>query len=221
MVLLNLDSETMLLSQRTCKDWEMAINNSRSIQKKLFFIECTFEEAVWLGMVSTESLIDVCDYRDDDDDKEALYHSVINTHILKHVRSVRADSNFSNALKLSEKSLPDMISACRGKSSWERMLLTQPPWYTFVDAQYPIDTDPKRPYETSELDFGEFKILLTLRDVMDKVELDVMHKHNFAISWRDASFELGGEIMRWSNGESEAFTTDDLESLVVEDAWCG
>lgn len=50
-VLLNLDNRTLLLSQRTNKNFRNVINTSLKLQKKLFFIQPTIEDARSNGLI--------------------------------------------------------------------------------------------------------------------------------------------------------------------------
>lgn len=56
-ILLALDSQTLLLSQRTNKRFRDVIKASQRIQKKLYFIQPTFEEAIEYRLITNESLV--------------------------------------------------------------------------------------------------------------------------------------------------------------------
>lgn len=52
-ILVNVDMRTILLSQRVNKHWNNVISGSTKLQKKLFFIQPTIDDAVKLNLVSS------------------------------------------------------------------------------------------------------------------------------------------------------------------------
>ena len=57
LILINVDQRTLLLSQRVASKWRDVVQRNHDIQKKLFFIQPTFEEALQLGLVSPSSMV--------------------------------------------------------------------------------------------------------------------------------------------------------------------
>ena len=55
-ILVNLDFDTLLLLQRVNQKFRAVIGGSVPLQKKLFFVHCTFDEAKSLGMLDNEAM---------------------------------------------------------------------------------------------------------------------------------------------------------------------
>jgi hypothetical protein len=143
-VLLNLDARTLLLSQRVNRTFSNVIAGSIKLQKKLFFKPVdSFQEAIDLGIGCDHGIIGV----------EYIYETkrrgdfldnptFVNTLLIEPYNgnmSAYEFSNFCSWVKLhdpinedavAKKSL-DKEARAKGvsgnRSSWERMLLSQPP----------------------------------------------------------------------------------------------
>ncbi|KAK3699969.1 hypothetical protein LTR37_016213 [Vermiconidia calcicola] len=125
-ILLGLDFKTLLLAQRVSTKRRDLISRSQSCQKKLFFAPVEdFEEAVALDMVSKNALLLVEErYRCYIVTKES-HTTLLNTHILYYDK----DDQIYDwcTLRLRRALLRYTPSSRRGKSSWERVFLAQPP----------------------------------------------------------------------------------------------
>lgn len=71
-VLLGLENQTLLLSQRTNKKFRDVVKASSRLQKKLFFIQPTFEEVIDLGLIQ-----DTTEVVSTDPDSVALYNPLL------------------------------------------------------------------------------------------------------------------------------------------------
>ena len=186
--------KTLLLSQRVSVEWRNCIQASAKLQKKLFLLPITFEEALELNMPRDDSMI-----LSIGPGSTYLFNELLVSNV------AYAGGDDGGGFQLSEGVILDTVSAHRGISSWERMYLSASSgigmsFYRFEAQTYDIlAADSKDGFELSyredELEYEE----VTLRDLIDGLETYNLTEARSAIVWRLASFDFLDWAIRYSS----------------------
>ena len=203
MILKALEIRTLLLAQRVCRAWRQIISANSDLQKKLYLKPASYDEMIVLGISASDDVIirpaDAEKARSpwdsDNPDSEDLREWTVNPLVAERVDSTVIDNPF---IGLKADILPHTVSARRGKASWERMYICQPPkhfWNYEVVLGHCIDTEPDC-YETSKgtmqhemygktvcKDFQLELFGLPLRDIMDRIETDIEDDYHYTVWW--------------------------------------
>ena len=116
-VLLNLDSQTLISSQRVSKGFREVIQGSKWIQKKLFLLQPTFEESRTLGLVEDNTLvIGNCPYES----------SILNPLLFALGRD-RNIGKYNLVVKLASGIIDKGNPGKNGKESWRQMYALSAP----------------------------------------------------------------------------------------------
>ncbi|EME77237.1 uncharacterized protein MYCFIDRAFT_212669 [Pseudocercospora fijiensis CIRAD86] len=173
LILLNLDTRTLLLSQRVDRRWHHTIRNSKSLQKKLFLLPTnSFEEILDLGLLD-ESRAEKYNILDATSNRSKWLEQVVilNDLLFDTTREWKLrNCAFADPNRRSGKFIP----------SWQRMLLTQPPpstgrgdvMFWFEDA-----------HDNDEL----CENVNTMGDMMQTVYVKESSLDNFNVHWDSAA----------------------------------
>ncbi|KAK4902714.1 hypothetical protein LTR27_000653 [Elasticomyces elasticus] len=129
MILVSVDTKTLLLAQRVNRKWRAVISNNHQLQQKLFMRLATREEAIALGMVQLDArLLQVYNMETDPMD------------IVETVESYATAERFVLLNPLAADDRPDIFFAARlatgsrereaedhKSQSWQRIYATMPP----------------------------------------------------------------------------------------------
>lgn len=203
LILLNLDTRTLLLSQRVDRRWHYIIRHSKMLQKKLFLLPTnTFDEILELGLLDAAkseryNILDATSHRS----KQFLEHIVILNDLLFDttrewkLRNVafadpakRSGSN-SNSNNNSNNNHDHPHNTTNNNTntntmtfipSWQRMLLTQPPPSTGKgDVMFWFEDA----HDHDELCEG----VNTLGDMMQKIYVKEASLTGFDVDWKSAA----------------------------------
>lgn len=184
------------------------------LPKKLFLIPATFEEVVDMNSSEENGLIiawSLDNYNDAPFTPPLnLVHPFLTTLVDEDV------SDYPHHLKLADRILEDMISARRGKSSWENMYITQPPLEYILGSTKTSDrlTDLRDTSWCEEGTAHEFDFTYmqstSMRGFLDSVEESALYETGSANKWRELKVYLNGVVMsvqKWN--ESSGFLLPD------------
>ncbi|KAI5360605.1 Putative F-box-like domain superfamily protein [Septoria linicola] len=181
LILLNLDTRTLLLSQRVDRRWHYIIRHSKMLQKKLFLLPTnTFDEILELGLLDASkseryNILDATSHRS----KQFLEQVVILNDLLFDTTREWKLRNVAFADPEARQGTDSRVM--RFIPSWQRMLLTQPPpstgkgdvMFWFEDAN-----------GNDELCEG----VNTLGDMMQKIYVkNSARTDGFDVDWQSAS----------------------------------
>jgi hypothetical protein len=224
-VLLNLDGRTLLLSQRVNKTFSNVIAGSIKLQRKLFFKPVdSFQEAIDLGIGCDDGIIGIehiyeTKRRGDFLDKPTF----VNTLLIEPYNgnmSAYEFANFCSWVKLydsinedavAKKSLAKEARAkgiSRNHSSWERMLLSQPPLPSRLMVYTQAISSPRELEREDEDDYRwkirvvhskrmiEQSVPITLGRVVRKIGKVVHAKHGGQEpEWAMSELNIGCDVM--------------------------
>ena len=226
-ILLRLNFTTLLLAQRVDRRFQQIITSSSSLQKKLFLSPATLEKTGSLCMIEDNTM--VCmegDWNSLDDD-----FMIVNSHVLVVTGKRDQEEDLRTRSSLSPKILADTISARRGRSSWERMYVSQPPCnqlrvsFDFSKSPPegidPIGVHAKRlsPDPTFYTDFYPGR-LARFRDIMDGFEVTLLEHRGYAAIWTQPYFVLGWRLFdfeEWLELLAEISEDDEVDETTEED----
>ncbi|GIZ46008.1 hypothetical protein CKM354_000915100 [Cercospora kikuchii] len=174
LILLNLDTKTLLLSQRVDRRWHYIIRHSKMLQKKLFLLPTnSFDEILELGLLDASkseryNILDATSQRS----KQFLEQVVILNDLL-----------FDTTREWKLRSVAFADPATRSGTfipSWQRMLLTQPPPSTGRgDVMFWFEDS----HDNDELCEG----VNTLGDMMQKIYVKEASLPGFDVDWQSAA----------------------------------
>lgn len=199
-ILLFLDVRTLLLAQRVNTKWRDIITANKKLQKKLFFKAAEdFEEVLSLGTVGGDVPIALdISYRRQGGTEAAVFNPLITEHAVLE-NSSEYDGFYR---EISDRILPDTISVHRGKSSWERMYLSQPPDTMWCEV---VITNLDDKVTQGKAEEGEFDrwwssyceddvstCAVPMREMMDGIEEGVMRLRGSMTKWKNADLRYDG-----------------------------
>lgn len=214
MILLHLDMKTLLLAQRANIQWRNAIATSSKLQKKLFFLPVqSFNEAVSLNMVGNNTVVNVW-IRGPPQDivlPNPLLHDYDVEDENDHIGGIEEKVSERSAFHLPLSIVQGMPAFQRGKSSWERMFITQPPESSIkVYVEHYSASSAQKVPRSSDLDLHMSSMTiecveerdLKLRRIVDEVDKEVcesgsLGKHRMPL-WARGRLDLFGYIMLFS-----------------------
>lgn len=209
-VLVHVNTRTLLLSQRVSTNWNNVINGSMKLQKKLFFLPVKdIEEMVSLGSVEKNAQVIVWQSRSEPNTQPEVY--LLNPLILQEDYHDAANTyddthDAQRSYWFPENIARDTISTRRGKSSWERMLISQPlvqplgvkPQYYKIHPGGEACSSKKVYVNTHNETLEVTPSHKYLRDLMDTVEETNMQDNDVTIIWCRTRFEIWGRAMTYA-----------------------
>ncbi|KAK3641445.1 hypothetical protein LTR56_011258 [Elasticomyces elasticus] len=129
MILVDVDTKTLLLGQRVNRKWQAVISENKQLQQKLFMRRATRSEAIALGMVQPPAGLLKVESMDIDQidgaSEVALYATTEDILLINPLSTYDCDDMFFGAR------LATCSHARQGQSyqseSWQRMYATMPP----------------------------------------------------------------------------------------------